>query len=65
MYYKRANRKSLVSFDGDMDIPALLKEYPLQEPKQKGRKNKCYIYLAVDFRKEGTVDNGMIKNVLM
>lgn len=52
LYYKRANRKSLVSLDGDMDIPSLLKEYPLEEPKRKGKKSKCYIYLAVDLQKD-------------
>lgn len=57
LYYKRANKKCLVSFDGDMDIPALLKEYPLEGHKRKGRKNKCYIYLAVDLGKKGTVDD--------
>jgi hypothetical protein len=35
LYYKRANRKSLVSFDGDSNIPALLDEYPLKPRKER------------------------------
>ena len=39
----------LLLFDWDMDIPALLQEYPLQTKK---RKKKCHIYLAVEIYKK-------------
>lgn len=49
MYYKRNRGKGVVFLNGDGDIPALLKEYPVCYPtgKKKARQD-CVLYLAVD-----------------
>lgn len=51
LFYKRARGKGVVKIDGDGDISALLKEYPLVYPSGK-KKAKVLMYLAVELHEQ-------------
>lgn len=51
LYYKKSKGKGLVLVNGDGDIGALLKEYPLTYRSGK-KKSQCTMYMAVDYHVE-------------
>ena len=56
MYYKRARGKGVVRLDGDGDIVALLKEYPIFYPSGKRKTGRCVMFLAVDTNLDSNVE---------
>ena len=56
LYFKRAKGKAIVRLNGDNDISALLKEYPMTYPSGKKKPGRLTtMYLAVELEKPGKI----------